>query len=66
MRVIYVCLIIIPQVSNVRWAKRSLTLTFPSIESSLLIKQCHLDLAMYARKFTDEVLTNPDVIVCGL
>ena len=39
------------------------TLTFPSIESTLLIKQYRLLEQPYFQKFTDEVLTNPDVVV---
>ena len=39
------------------------TLTFPSIESTLLIKQCRLLEQPYFQKFTDEVLTNPDVVM---
>ena len=39
------------------------TLTFPSIESTLLIKQCCLLEQPYSQKFTDEVLTNPDVVM---
>ena len=39
------------------------TLTFLSIESTLLIKQCRLLEQLYSQKFTDEVLTNPDVVM---
>ena len=39
------------------------TLTFPSIESTLPIKQCRLLEQHYFQKFTDEVLTNPDVVM---
>ena len=37
------------------------TLTFPSIESTLLVKQCRLLEEPFSQKFTDEVLTNPDI-----
>ena len=39
------------------------TLTFPSIESTLLINQCHLLEQPYSQKFTNEVLTNLDVVL---
>ena len=42
------------------------TLTFPTIESTLLINQCHLLEQPYSQKFTDEVLTNPDVVMRSL
>ena len=42
------------------------TLTFPSIESSLLINQCRLLEQPYSRKFTEEVLTNPDIFMRSL
>ena len=42
------------------------TLTFPSIESTLLINQCRLLEQAYSQKFTDEVLTNPDVVMRSL
>ena len=42
------------------------TLTFPSIESTLLINQCRLLEQPYSQKFTDEVLTNPDVVMRSL
>ena len=41
-------------------------LTFPSIESTLLINQCHLLEQAYSQKFTSEVLTNPDVVMRSL
>ena len=41
-------------------------LTFPSIESTLLINQCRLLEQAYSQKFTDEVLTNPDVVMRSL
>ena len=39
------------------------TLTFPSIESTLLIKQCRLLEQPYSQMLTDELLTNPDVVM---
>ena len=39
------------------------TPTFPSIESTLHIKQCRLLEQPYSQKFTDELLTNPDVVM---
>ena len=39
------------------------TLTFHSIESTLLIKQCCLLEQPYSQKFTDEGFTNPDVVM---
>ena len=39
------------------------TLTFPSIESTLLIKQCCLLEQPHSQKFTDEVITNTDVVM---
>ena len=42
------------------------SLTFPSIESTLLINQCRLLEQPYSQKFTDEVLTNPDVVMRSL
>ena len=41
-------------------------MTFPSIESTLLINQCRLLEQPYSQKFTDEVLTNPDVVMRSL
>ena len=42
------------------------TLTIRSIESTLLINQCRLLEQPYSQKFTDEVLTNPDVVMRSL
>ena len=42
------------------------TLTFSSVESTLLINQCRLLEQPYTQKFTDEVLTNPDVVLGSL
>ena len=41
-------------------------LTFSSVESTLLINQCRLLEQPYPQKFTDEVLTNPDVVMRSL
>ena len=35
----------------------------PTIESMLLINQCRLLEQPYSQEFTDEVLTNPDIVM---
>ena len=42
------------------------TLTFSNVESTLLINQCRQLEQPYTQKFTDEVLTNPDVVMRSL
>ena len=42
------------------------TLTFSSVESTLLINQCRQLEQPYPQKFTNEVLTNPDVVMRSL
>ena len=41
-------------------------MTFPSIESSLFISQCHLLEKPFSRKFPEDVLTNPDMVMRSL
>ena len=41
-------------------------LTFSSVKSTLFINQCRLLEQPYPQKFTDEVLTNPDVVMRSL
>ena len=42
------------------------TLTFPNVESTLLIKHCHFLEQPSLQNFTDEVLTNPEICMRSL